>query len=74
MKTHTTIGAKILREAGRRSPSGRRDCADQHESWDGTGDPGGLRAVEIPIAGRIVAVADAYDAMTRTRPYRDGSR
>lgn len=41
-----------------------------HERWDGTGYPGGLHAEEIPLEGRIVAVADAFDAMTTDRPYR----
>jgi len=41
-----------------------------HEGWNGCGYPSGLRATEIPIGARIVAVADAYDAMTSDRPYR----
>jgi HD-GYP domain-containing protein (c-di-GMP phosphodiesterase class II) len=44
-----------------------------HERWDGGGYPGGLRGEEIPLAARIVIVADAYDAMTAGRPYA-GSR
>jgi putative nucleotidyltransferase with HDIG domain len=43
-----------------------------HERWDGQGYPDGLRAEEIPMASRILAVADAFDAMTTDRPYRAG--
>ncbi|MEA2139436.1 MAG: hypothetical protein QOG56_2586 [Solirubrobacteraceae bacterium] len=42
-----------------------------HERWDGTGYPGGLAGDAIPIAGRIVAVADVFDALTHARPYKD---
>jgi putative two-component system response regulator len=41
-----------------------------HERWNGAGYPRGLSGVAIPMAGRIVAVADAFDAMTNDRPYR----
>jgi HD-GYP domain-containing protein (c-di-GMP phosphodiesterase class II) len=41
-----------------------------HERWDGMGYPAGLKKEEIPLAARIIAVADAYDAMTADRPYR----
>ncbi len=41
-----------------------------HEWWDGTGYPRGLRGVDIPVAGRIVAVVDVYDALVEPRPYR----
>ena len=43
-----------------------------HESFDGTGYPDGLRGEEIPLASRIMLVADAFDAITSTRPYRAG--
>jgi HD-GYP domain-containing protein (c-di-GMP phosphodiesterase class II) len=43
-----------------------------HERWDGGGYPAGLRAEEIPLWARIFSVVDALDAMTATRPYRDG--
>jgi len=42
-----------------------------HERWDGTGYPDGRKADEIPLASRIIAVADTYDAMTSSRPYRN---
>ena len=58
VKAHTTIGAKILSDGA------------THEQWNGRGYPRGLAGDTIPIAGRIVAVADAFDAMTTARPYR----
>ncbi len=42
-----------------------------HEKWDGTGYPEGLKGEEIPLSGRIIALADTYDAMTSTRSYRE---
>ena len=48
-----------------------RDCIrHHHERWDGTGYPDGLAGTQIPLGARIIAVADAYDAMTSDRPYR----
>ena len=43
-----------------------------HERWDGTGYPDGLKGEKIPLSARVVAVADAFDAMTSDRPYRRG--
>lgn len=71
MKTHTTIGARIL--SGSRFPllqMAEEIALTHHECWDGTGYPQGLKGDATPLAGRIVAVADAYDAMTNDRPYR----
>jgi putative two-component system response regulator len=70
IKHHTTIGAAIL--SG--SPSPLLQVAEEiasthHERWDGTGYTG-LAGEVIPLSGRIVAVADAFDAMTHDRPYR----
>jgi putative two-component system response regulator len=71
MKTHTTAGAQML--AG--SPFALLAMAEQsalthHERWDGSGYPTGLAGEAIPITGRIVAVADVFDALTHTRPYK----
>ena len=72
MKTHSTIGAHIL--AGSSSPvlqMAEEIALAHHERWDGTGYPSGLRGDEIPISGRIVAVADVFDSLTHERPYKD---
>jgi putative two-component system response regulator len=71
MRSHTTIGAQIL--GGSRFPllqAAQEIALSHHERWDGAGYPRGLREEGIPLAGRIVAVADAYDAVTNHRPYR----
>ncbi|MBU0513199.1 MAG: two-component system response regulator [Proteobacteria bacterium] len=72
MKQHTTIGGKILEGAD----SGFLKLAEvialtHHEKWDGNGYPRGLKATEIPLAGRIVAIADVFDALTSKRPYKE---
>ncbi|GAC1431010.1 MAG: response regulator [Chloroflexota bacterium] len=71
MKTHTTLGADVLH----RSPFAILQKAEEialshHERWDGTGYPRGLVGEEIPLSGRIVAVADVFDALTHARPYK----
>jgi PAS domain S-box-containing protein len=71
MKTHTTIGAAIL--GGSRSEllrMGEEIALSHHERWDGSGYPHGVAGESIPLTGRIVAVADAFDAMTNARPYK----
>jgi putative two-component system response regulator len=72
MRTHTTIGAHIL-GASEYSVLGmaREIALTHHERWDGGGYPAGLRASAVPIAGRIVAVADVFDAITHVRPYKE---
>jgi putative two-component system response regulator len=70
MKTHTTLGAKML--SGGRFPLLRRAeeiALTHHERWDGTGYMM-LQSEAIPIAGRIVAVADVFDALIHERPYK----
>ena len=71
MQTHTVIGANIL--AG--SPHQLLMLAEEiaishHERWDGAGYPRRLAGEEIPLAGRIVAVADVFDSLTHERPYK----
>jgi len=71
METHTTLGAKLL-EGGEDADFrlATKIALSHHEHWDGKGYPGGLAKEDIPLEGRIVAVADAFDAMTKDRPYR----
>jgi len=77
MKTHTMHGAETLDAALERFPEAsflkvaRDIAATHHERWDGTGYPAGLAGEDIPLAGRIVAVADVYDALTSRRVYKD---
>jgi putative two-component system response regulator len=74
IKTHTVIGGRILCQSGAPIMRMATEIAlAHHERWDGGGYPMGLQMQEIPIAGRIVAVADAFDAMTHARPYKAAS-
>jgi putative two-component system response regulator len=71
MKTHATIGAGIL--SGHHSElmeMARTIAISHHEKWDGSGYPNGLAGEAIPLAGRIVAVCDVFDALTSVRPYK----
>jgi CHASE2 domain-containing sensor protein len=72
MKTHTTLGARILQ--GSSSPllqMAEVIARTHHERWGGGGYPEGLRGEEIPLVGRICAIADAFDALVSERPYKD---
>lgn len=77
MKTHTTIGADMLRELGsHHAGNALLEYAYQiarwhHERWDGKGYPDGLKGDDIPIAAQVVSVADVYDALTSERVYKD---
>ncbi|PKL41059.1 MAG: two-component system response regulator [Spirochaetae bacterium HGW-Spirochaetae-1] len=71
MKQHTIIGAQILKGSDAAFIRlGETIAQNHHEKWDGSGYPNGLKGTEIPIAGRITAVADVFDAMISRRPYK----
>ena len=69
MRRHTIIGERILLSAPALRPVARL-VRSSHERWDGSGYPDGLAGEEIPLGARVVAVCDAFDAMTTDRPYR----
>ncbi|MBN2073197.1 MAG: PAS domain S-box protein, partial [Actinobacteria bacterium] len=69
IKKHSEIGYRIALSSRVLAPVAGA-ILSHHERWDGTGYPHGLKNDEIPIISRILAVADAYDAMTNDRPYR----
>lgn len=71
MHRHAEIGGRILADTD--SPLLRLACEiaeTHHEKWDGSGYPHGLKGEQIPLGGRIVAVADVFDALNSTRPYK----
>jgi ribonuclease P protein subunit RPR2 len=70
MREHTRLGERILSGIPYLGGLAREIVASHHERWNGSGYPRGLSGVEIPVAARIFAVADAFDAMTNDRPYR----
>ncbi len=68
---HPLLGERMLSPLARESPDVLRIVRSHHERLDGRGFPDGLRGERIPVEARIVAVADAFDAMTTRRPYRE---
>jgi putative two-component system response regulator len=72
MKGHTLIGAKILENSKTGFIRlGETIALTHHEWWNGKGYPRGLKGQEIPLEGRIIAVADVFDALTTKRPYKE---
>ncbi|PHR30529.1 MAG: hypothetical protein COA36_00545 [Desulfotalea sp.] len=71
MKDHTDIGAKILTGTHKLIQASRNIAWTHHERWDGKGYPRGLAGEEIPLFGRISALADVFDALTSKRPYKN---
>lgn len=71
MMTHPVLGELIVRKAPQLEDT-IPGVRHHHEAWDGTGYPDRLRGEQIPYVARLLAIADAYDAMTSDRPYRQG--
>lgn len=72
MQSHVTIGDELLSGGG--SPlleMARKVALTHHEKWDGSGYPNGLAGEDIPLAGRICAISDVFDALTSKRPYKE---
>jgi putative two-component system response regulator len=73
MKGHAVIGARLLEgeEAGGILSLAKEIALSHHEKWNGSGYPAGLAGQDIPKSGRIVALADVFDALTSARPYKE---
>ena len=70
--THPKRGAQVLAPLTSFYPDLAEGVLSHHERWDGTGYPRKLRGTRIPLAARVVAIADSFDAITHRRRYRDG--
>ncbi|MDR0558098.1 MAG: response regulator [Treponema sp.] len=76
MKRHTTIGVEVIKKIEARSSAcdfleyAAVFAGTHHERWDGSGYPKGLSGENIPLLGRLLAIADVYDAITSKRPYK----
>ncbi|MCM8736181.1 HD domain-containing protein [Azospirillum sp. A1-3] len=72
MRQHAVIGQRLLGGSGLPLLDLAAEIAGtHHEKWDGTGYPAGLRGTDIPLSGRIVAIADVFDALLSARPYKE---
>ncbi len=71
MKRHPSLGYFLLQDAKQMTKELKLIVLQHHEKMNGTGYPSGLRGEEIHIYGRICAIADIFDALTSTRPYKE---
>jgi putative two-component system response regulator len=72
MRSHTTVGAELLSKSNIPHMQMAEEIArHHHEWWDGSGYPGNLSGTAIPLASRITALADVFDALTHRRPYKE---
>jgi HD-GYP domain-containing protein (c-di-GMP phosphodiesterase class II) len=71
IREHPWLGERIVAPVPSLGGLARQVIACHHERWDGSGYPRGLRGAEIPLAARIFAVVDSYDAITNDQPYRN---
>mgnify|MGYP001198529661 CR=1 FL=1 len=72
MKQHVVHSARIIQDIRSVSPEIQKMVLYHHERWDGKGYPEGIQGDQIPLGAQLISVADAYDAMTSHRPYRQG--
>jgi putative two-component system response regulator len=76
MKTHAAIGVDAIKKIEENAEEhaflrhAKRIAGTHHEKWDGTGYPAGLSGKDIPLEGRLMAIADVYDALISVRPYK----
>ena len=71
MRTHTTVGAELLSKSNIPHMQMAEEIARyHHEWWDGSGYPNNVSGAAIPLAARITALADVFDALTHVRPYK----
>ncbi|GHU91624.1 response regulator [Clostridia bacterium] len=76
MKNHAAIGAEVIRRIEKDTEDAaflrhaRRIAVSHHEKWDGSGYPSGIAGFDIPLEGRLMAIADVYDALISSRPYK----
>ena len=77
MKTHAQIGMEAICRMEKTTTDSsflehaKKFAGSHHEKWDGSGYPNGVGGINIPLEGRLMAIADVYDALVSARPYKD---